>query len=889
MSELMTVPDDLRNILERCLAEDATPENLEIYLPSVRRIITDLLTGLRAKQSIYRRLQSHKSGDSGSGHERTDSRSSRGDRTSGRGEQGHRSQTSRTVSEGERPDRLSGSRRSAQSTSSGRRVDSTQVASSSDDSKFVGGFSPAIVQQLPSNPEFEEENTPVSADSRTIPPSIDAEATLQESLPQSPAPVIPAETSHNVQPEIVVPASVKRYSLVDKPMSSSPPAVVVEPSSPGQGPPSTSGSPALETPPPELAPAMANSLAALKKNDVLERRASKRFSTFNISKMTGSSPRERASIRGGHPNRRSFAASSTLTPGELAVLTEEGDEDQTQGSGSTSLRREGSARSRSKSRANTPETRQDTPPVPKIPKSAQSAAVSEPQDKPVDDTTQTSAGPSKLTIFLQVGREVKKAVIEPTISFASLRVLFVDKFSYNPGQDNFPTIYIRDPSSGVQYELEDTDEVKDKCLLSLNIEPLDQIKQHIDAKILGLSNELVELKAAVATASQRQPTLLPSLVAEPLAESTPLASRPSDRQFQHVARRLSRFIGDSGGSPFQTFHSQIQPQMTGQSLQPQMTGASVLSDYSSRVVTDLKTQFDEVQNLRRDLGIMRQLYTEFMKQTKESLGSLRTQTSSVKQLALTSVGGARGYIDTGKKKLDARSQNVLTEVEKLLDTVENMKDDVIKRQITPKEFIIKTIKRDIDSMSKELESLTEHIKTIKPMWKKTWEEELQNIVEEQQFLTHQEEFLYDLVEDHKAVVEVYGHIQQVISLRTPGSNGSVKARNRNPSFRPTPPSDGDGLSNVMLEIRGAAIDPEKRMKAIEANQKNRRKELDARSDELHAELHDFVSQKKLKMTGGAEEAERVRQKRSELTLKAMFNSNVASPPHLTPDLPLSPY
>ena len=75
-----------------------------------------------------------------------------------------------------------------------------------------------------------------------------------------------------------------------------------------------------------------------------------------------------------------------------------------------------------------------------------------------------------MTVFLQVGRVVKKTSIEPGLTFSTLRVLFVDKFSYSPGQDNFPAIYIRDPSSGVQYELEDVDEVKEKVLLSLNIE-----------------------------------------------------------------------------------------------------------------------------------------------------------------------------------------------------------------------------------------------------------------------------------------------------------------------------------------------------------------------------------------------------------------------------------
>jgi hypothetical protein len=317
-----------------------------------------------------------------------------------------------------------------------------------------------------------------------------------------------------------------------------------------------------------------------------------------------------------------------------------------------------------------------------------------------------------------------------------------------------------------------------------------------------------------------------------------------------------------------------------------MTGGSVLSEYTSRVVTDLKTQFDEVQNLRRDLGIMRQLYTEFMKSTKESLGALRTQTQSVKQLATSNVGGARAYIDSGKKKLDTRSQNVLTEVEKLQDIIESVKDDVIKRHVTPNGMYFKSIKKDMDGIATELASLSEHINTVKPMWKKTWEEELQNIVEEQQFLTHQEEFLSDLLEDYKAMVDVYGHVEKVITLRKP--NGPTRVRNR--TFRPPPREEGhEGLSTVMLEIKGAAaVDPQIRLKAIEQNQKNREKDLAARTDDLQVELQDFVSQKKLKMTGGAEEAERVRQKRSEMTLKAMFNGHAGGPSPGTLDSLTSP-
>lgn len=399
---------------------------------------------------------------------------------------------------------------------------------------------------------------------------------------------------------------------------------------------------------------------------------------------------------------------------------------------------------------------------------------------------------------------------------------------------------------------------------------LDQIKQHIDSQISTLSQDIKDLRTIVASSRRASISAPPLLLGPPFAESTPAPNRPSERNFRNAARRLSSLIPekdkDEESQSTPTARSEIVAQMTGVSIQPQMTGISVMSEASARIVTDLKNQFDEVQNLRRDLGIMRQLYTEFMKSTKDSLSTLRTQTQNVRQLASNKVGGARAYIDDGKTKLDSRSQNVLTKMEELQDTVESIKDDVLKRNVSPRPQVLRSIKADIESVNMELQSLKEHIQTVKPMWKKTWEEELQNIVEEQQFLSHQEEFLSDLLEDHKAVSEVYGHVEKVISLRGTGSAKGVRSGR---GFRP-PPTEEGSISNVMMEIRTASVDPNRRMKAIAANEKQREKELAARSDEFQAELAGFVEGKKLKMTGGAEEAERVRQKRNESTLKAMF-------------------
>jgi hypothetical protein len=427
-----------------------TPENLDLYLPNVRQIITSLLQGLRVKQGIYRKIPRE------SGHERTDSRS----RTNGsRREGSQRSSGSRSTQDGS--DGATGSRRTK------KRETPISHFGPNGSGEFVGGFIPTLAE----HPTGQDDDSGAYSDSqrrygRPTPasslnqistsgtPSIEPRELPSHSRSATPAvdepPPPPASPS-------LVPPSVKRYSLVDKPMEKGAevaPSVVVQPSSPLNGQDQVD-SPQSEVPP-EPPAAVAKSLAALKSNDVLlERRASKRFSSYNISKMTGGSMSRERSLRNtsNHPNRRSLAANTNnLTPGELAVLTEVDDEDGEQVDAPQHF--------------SSPD-RNGVPPMPSFPTSPSK----EPEPTTIQDGKQRpNIPPSKITIFLQLGREVKKVSVEPRISFAALRVLFVDKFSYNPGLENFPAIYIRDPSSQVQYELEDTDEVKDNCLLSLNIE-----------------------------------------------------------------------------------------------------------------------------------------------------------------------------------------------------------------------------------------------------------------------------------------------------------------------------------------------------------------------------------------------------------------------------------
>ncbi len=63
-----------------------------------------------------------------------------------------------------------------------------------------------------------------------------------------------------------------------------------------------------------------------------------------------------------------------------------------------------------------------------------------------------------------------------------------------------------------------------------------------------------------------------------------------------------------------------------------------------------------------------------------------------------------------------------------------------------------------------------------------------------------------------------------------------------------------------MELWGAAVNPQRRLKATATNQNNRKKELASRTGAFESELQGFVGGKKLKMTGGTVEAERARQK-----------------------------
>lgn len=540
---------------------------------------------------------------------------------------------------------------------------------------------------------------------------------------------------------------------------------------------------------------------------------------------------------------------------------------------------------------------------------------------PPPDSSSAASHSNSLGVFLQLGRQTRRATLEldPSaplggLTIGKLRMLFMDRFTYSPGKDDFPAIYIKDVSSGVAYELENMADIGEGCVLTLNIEPLDQVKQHLDLSLGNISRELRELKAAVYERERESARAMTtnyggSGAAAQLLPTTP--SKISDAQFAMAGARVAQYKRQTMMPPRDEGTAAA---ANGNGSDPFAAPSSSTGTSTPNLGAGLKLQYEEVQNVRRELAILRQIQGDFHGDIGTLLSTLREQSAKVRAIAATELPTERNFIVAGKSRLDTSSQEVLTTVEDLLDTVDDLKLDVIQRGVKPKPATMKSIAQDIAKATKGLEDLEKYVETVKPSWKKTWESELQNIVDEQEFLNHQEGLIQDLREDHGALMEVFENISQVVKLRgvqrgvmMGGSSADERLLDRNGGlgggamipgvaalrpYHPPPPEEGhEGLSTVMLEVKSQAVDHEKRLRALQAAERTRQREKAIKTDEFESALKGFVDGKALRKTGGHEEAERVRQKRDKLTIQAMFGGggsggapaevNILPPPKLT--------
>lgn len=412
---------------------------------------------------------------------------------------------------------------------------------------------------------------------------------------------------------------------------------------------------------------------------------------------------------------------------------------------------------------------------------------------------------------------------------------------------------------------------------------LDQVKAHIDGQISSLTRTFETLirdsisplstqfaaLQAVQQQAQVRPTPRPlSIVQQQTTRTSPAASPLEEADTATAASATS----SPASQPATSTDAAPSPSTVtvATAASSPTAGASVVS---AALVNAIRTQFDEAQHLRRELGVLRQVHADGMAAVKETFARVRAENRRLQDLAKTTaaLGGGRAFVEAGKTKIDEQSQDVLRRIEDLGDILDDLRADVTSKEVVPKPSIMRSLKKDIVLAKEELEALRKSTDAAATTWRTTWEAEMQNVMAEESMLRHHLALVVDIQEDYTGLKEVFDQIELYVATKGPPTP-SVVGRGR--GYRSPSPMDIDpaaSLSSVFSEIQGAQIDPSKRLRAIESAQRMREREKAAKDqgggNVLAAQLSEFVDGRKLRKTGGVEETERLRQRRNELALR----------------------
>ncbi|KND92821.1 Bud site selection protein 6 [Tolypocladium ophioglossoides CBS 100239] len=788
ISDLGNVPDSLRHILEATLSQEASSESLEKYLPRIRDIIINLLHGLKRKQQRLRQKQQGRDRDGNPLPERTTSVS-----TVGSGTSGLTNLLEEGLENGYRPDSQRGEppQQANNNSSPSRRFNAQRDQSRGSVTSEQSSLSSTTMQNIPVMPPYPAEDTAMPSVSSSGELSIDA----------------------------------------------------------------------FPPPPPPPPDKQSSALAALQKGGDLERRASRRYSQYQISKHLGGAanavpmlPSQNTPIPNrGRKEARESAGGFDSSPARIPSRVSEESVSELSASPvapaqspavqSPEDKYAASATVRGplqEPMSSTDETNRAEPePTKKGQAKADEAHAlpKPPETKSNESYFQVSPPPTPtkdLTLFLQYKSKVKKIVLpegRDELSIGRLQLAFIEKFSWNTQQNgaDLPEIYIQDPVSGVRHELEDLSDVRDRTVLVLNIEALDEVKRHIDDGMSALTKIVREVKQNV---DDQGATL----------------QRVSDRQ-QETASELTRLA-------------------TAQPMTPTTADGSKMVAGPGRKLGP--GHLGELQGLKRDLAILRQTYSSFQSEVQNSMSSIRTKAANVKTVAakaaIPDIEGDAGYsyVTTGRKQLNTDSDRLVGKVDDLQDLVEDLRKDVVHRGVRPLPRQLEGVAKDITGLTKELKRMEDYMSQEKPVWTKIWEKELEDVCQGRDELRLMEDLLVDLRDDLEKATETFTLVEQATKEQmkdngTGASAGTARqfAKGLNNLGNSANPSAAK--EDVLGEVRALQPNHEDRLEAIERAEKLRQKELESRrGNALQREISNFVDEGRLKKSGGFEEVERAR-------------------------------
>lgn len=425
--------------------------------------------------------------------------------------------------------------------------------------------------------------------------------------------------------------------------------------------------------------------------------------------------------------------------------------------------------------------------------------------------TPVDAQDSETYIFLKIDKQTKKVMVKLPITFASLRLLFVEKFAYSPGSSDFPIIYVEDPKTSVSYELEDQylKDIQPGTLLCLNINP-----------------ETVE------TVSN----------AQNLQNVTDQLQQKFDAFTIEVTKSVKEVLKEVQSSV-------------------QITKVDESDKTKSVEVKVPAHVLQHVSSLENDLRVLRQVQTSNKKSVQLFVDELKSKVKQIQDSCVDSHKSSnRVYMEKCNNKLSEESDSLLTKVDDLQDLMEGLRKDVAQRGVRISGQQLNVTLKEINEAYDALNTMTKYINSEKPIWKKIWESELDRVCEEQQFFNLQDDLTRDLQVDLSKIKETFDLIEQC-SVEQGKLGGSRRNKVVANLHIPEPGENLHDIKDAVLnEVASLKPDHESRVEAINRAERLREKERKMmKLDEFQEELGSFVDESKLKKSGGIDEIERQRQ------------------------------
>lgn len=608
-----------------------------------------------------------------------------------------------------------------------------------------------------------------------------------------------------------------------------------------------------------LKPPTNDVLIKLQQHGALERQASKRYSTQQLSSIVHGSPVQSSILPTTLVNRRSgvpdFRDSNVIPRRVSETVSKPHEQDRSESTTAESLKSVTPIPIITTSRAPTPQAQISSEdqsdlksPFEKTVSSPDSG--NQPDSKSSVDTERNSSYPNEdenansnseshesyenlpgygssspvlekkntFSVFLRIGSMIRKAKVSKPPSMAAIRLLFIEVCEYVHSESGtFPAIDIQDPESKIDYELTEqtVNDIQEGQLLTLKVKTPDEIR---------IDEELKDIKNTIKT------------LVEKLENKKSVPGTPS--------------VGTNGnGIPSSNNNARV--------LSP--SGSSSPFGIGKFKSKDNSISDEKSEMIKRELAVIRQITSKTVGNMRQEISTLRQE---LKQLSSATPISDRGFIDKAKAKLDFEKGELIVKIDALSDIIDEQRISVGTKGVRYPKHEMDKVRKELNSCFKMYEKAQQFLNKEKLVWKKIWQQELSTVIEEQEWLKKIDMLFKDMKSDFKQTMDTFELVNEANDLPPPVSKGTL------PLAPPIKPGEEQAVANAMLEeISALNYTSENRALAVERAERIHKAKLALKSEEFEDELGSFVADSKLKHNGGFEEVERRRLERDLLSRK----------------------